>query len=107
MGAELGCAEAGDAQRLAAAGCAGEQSDAGAREMEFAGEEGDEGLVGAAIGGRRGEGDFERAIVDAGDGVAPRSGMDANGEGAAVRDVADCERGGHGSWWLVDHNAQS
>jgi len=32
----------------------------------------------------RGERDLERAVVDAGDGVAPRSGMDADGEGAAV-----------------------
>ena len=106
-GAELGCAETGDAQGLCAAGGPGEQSDAGARDAELAGEEGDEGLVGAAIGGRRGEGDFERAVMDAGDGVTPRSGMDADGEGAAVGAIADCEGSGHGSCWLVDHNAQS
>ena len=52
--------------------------------MKLAGEEGDEGLVGAAIGGRRGERDLECAVVDAVDGVAPRSGMHANGESAAV-----------------------
>ena len=54
-GAELVGAEAGDAQRLAAAGGTGEQSDAGARDVKLASEEGDERLVGAAIGGRRGE----------------------------------------------------
>jgi len=95
-GAELGGGEAGDAQGLGAAGGPGEQSDAGARDAEFAGKEGDEGLVGAAIGGRRGERDLKRAVVDASDGVAPRSGMHAEGKGAAAGDVADCEGGGHG-----------
>ena len=103
----MGGGEAGDAQGFGAAGCAGEQSDASARDVKFAGEEGDESLVGAAIGGRRGERDFERAIVDAGDGVAPRSGMHTDGEGAAVGAIANCEGGGHGSWWIVDNNAQS
>ena len=106
-GAELGGGEAGDAEGLAAAGGSREKSDASARDVKFAGEKGDEGLVGSAIGGRRGERDFERAVVDAGDGVAPRTGMDADGEGAAVGAVADCEGSGHWSWWLVDHNAQS
>lgn len=94
-GAELVGAEAGDAQRLAAAGGTGEQSDAGARDVEFPGEEGDEGLVGAAIGGRSGQRYLQRAIVDAGDGVAPRPGMHADGKGAAVGDVANCEGSGH------------
>jgi hypothetical protein len=105
--AELGGGEAGDVEGLAAAGGSGEQGDAGAGDVKFAGEEGDERLVGSAIGGRRGEGDLERAVVDAGDGVAPRSGMHADGEGAAVGGVTDCEGSGHGSWWIVDHNAQS
>ena len=106
-GAELGGGEACDVEGLAAAGGSGEQGDAGARDAELGGEEGDERLVGSAIGGRRGERNFERAVVDAGDGVTPCSGMHADGEGAAVGDVADCEGSGHWSWWLVDHNAQS
>lgn len=90
-GAELGGAEAGDSEGLAAAGGPGEQSDAGARDVQLGGEEGDESLIGTAIGGRRGEGDLERAVVDAGDGVAPRSWMDADREGAAFGAIADCE----------------
>ena len=59
----------------------------------MAGEEGDEGGVGAAVGGWGGEGEIERAVVEAGDGVAPGSGVDADGEGAAVGCVADGEVG--------------
>lgn len=94
---QLGGGEAGDTQGLAAAGGSGEQRDAGARDAELGGEEGDESLVGSAISGRRGERDLERAVVDAGDGVLPRSGMHTNRDGAAVRDVADCEGRGHGT----------
>ena len=51
--------------------------------------------IGAAIGGRRGERDLQSAVVDAGDCVAPRSGMHAHGERAAVGAIADCEGRGH------------
>jgi hypothetical protein len=41
--------------------------------------------------------------VDAGDGIAPRTGMHAHGEGAAAGAIADCEGSGHG----VTINSQS
>jgi len=96
-GEELGGGEAGDLEGLAAAGGPGDQRDAGARDAKFSGEEGDERLIGPAIGGRSSERDLECAVVDAGDGVAPRSWMDADGEGAAAGAIADCEGSGHGS----------
>ena len=102
-GEELGGGEAGDLEGLAAAGGPGDQRDAGARDAKFSGEEGDERLIGPAIGGRSSERDLERAVVDAGDGIAPRTGMHAHGEGAAAGAIADCEGSGHG----VTINSQS
>ena len=65
----------------------GEEDDAGVGEVEAVAEEVDEGLVGAAVDWWGGEGDFERVVVDAGDGVFAGSGMDANGECGSVRGV--------------------
>jgi hypothetical protein len=79
---------------------AGDEGDAGLGEVEGIGQEGDEGFVGAAFYGWGGEGDFEGFGVYAGDGVFPCSGVDADGEGAAVGGVVG-EGGGHG-WCFRD-----
>lgn len=65
----------------------GEEGDAGFGEAEAVAEEVDEGLIGSAVDGRGGEGDFKGVVVDTGDGVFAGSGMDANGEGGSVGGV--------------------
>jgi len=99
---ELGCAECErcgesfrcevfEVQGFAATGGTGDQRDVSAGNAEVVGEEGDECGVGAAVRWWGGEGDFERAIVDAGDGVAAGAGVNADGEGAAVGGGAELE----------------
>src|SRR5271168_2596705 len=78
-GLDLGGGAAGDAEQFAAGGGAGDQGDAGFGEAEDVGEEGDEGLVGAAVDRRGSEGDLQSAGMEAGDGVAAGSGLDADG----------------------------
>ena len=69
-GLDFGKRAAGDAEELGAGGRAGDQRDVVFGELEGGGQEGDECLVGAAIDGRRGEGDLQGAVVETGDGVA-------------------------------------
>jgi hypothetical protein len=103
-GLDLGGGAARDAEQLAARGGAGEERDARFGEAEGIGEEGDECRVGAAVDGRGGESDLERGGssnsggVRAGDRVAPGSGMDADGQGAAVR--GGVEAGGQGGFGM-------
>jgi len=70
--------EAFEVQRLGAASRAGYERDMRSGNVESFGEEGDERGVGAAVGGWRGERDFQGAIVRAGDGVASSAGMNAH-----------------------------
>ena len=68
-----------EVEGFGAAGGAGDERDAGAGDAEGFGEEGDERGVGAAVGGWGGEGDFQGAVMGAGDGVAAGAGMNADG----------------------------
>jgi hypothetical protein len=80
---------AAQTEDLAARQLAGDQLDGAFGDGKALGEEGDEGLVGAAFNGRRVDGDLQlrrRAFaVEAGDGRLLGSGMGANGQGDAVR----------------------
>jgi len=93
---DLGGGLAGDVEELGSAGGAGEEADVSAGQAKEVGQEGDEGFVGAAIGGWGGEGDFDGSGVDAGDGVFAGAGMDADGEGAPAGQVAGEEGVGRG-----------
>ena len=75
--------QADDFEGLGAACRALEQNDVRFGEMEDFREEGDEGGVGVAVHRGGGERDLQGSVVEAGDGVAPSSGMDAQGQGAA------------------------
>lgn len=76
--------EAFEVERFGAAGGAGDERDMCAGDVEGFGEEGNQRGVGAAVGGWGGEGDFESAIMRAGDGVASSAGMNAHVECAAA-----------------------
>lgn len=79
----------------------GDEGDAGPGEAEGVGEEGDEGFVGATIDGWGCEGDLQCFGVDASDGVFACSGMDADGEGAAVGGVVSVRRGLRHGWIMI------
>ena len=95
---DLGGGAAGDAEELAARGGAGDQGDARFGQAEGVGEEGDESFVGTAIDRWSGEGDLEGVGMSARHRVAAGSGVDADGEGAAVRGWV--ETGGKGGFGL-------
>jgi hypothetical protein len=84
-GLDLGGGSASDAEKLAAGGGSGDQGDARLGKAKGVGEEGDEGLVGAAVHRWSGEDDLQSVGMEAGDGVTSGSGLNADGEGAAVR----------------------
>ena len=97
----LGCADvqAGQLDCLVSASRALEQDDVRFAEIEEFGDVGDESGVGLAVDCGGGERDFQGSVVDAGDGVASGSRMDAEGERAAFGVGAQVgEFGGHG--WI-------
>ncbi len=82
-GREIFRCETFKVQGLGATGGSSDECDVSTGDVEGFGEEGDERGVGSAVSGRGGEGDFQCAVVGAGDDVAASTGMDAYGEIAA------------------------
>src|SRR5580765_1964836 len=81
----LGVADAVDFDDLRAAPLSGLDADRSLRDVENFGQERDEGVVGGAVDGRRGELDEEYSVADPGDGRSAGARGDADGEKGQLR----------------------